>query len=79
MAKVRATLWRSFKWFRKALVNLVLSPFVALSALVGLLIIAFGQWLRAIEVLLTLVGLDISLGSEFVKGAGVNLLPEFFF
>lgn len=64
----------AFKWFRQAGATIVLAPFAALAALVGLIVIGLSQLVRSIE---AITGKD--LGSEEIKDSGVKSLPNFWY
>lgn len=64
----------AFRWFRQAGATVILAPFAALAALVGLLIIGLSQLVRAGEALT-----GRKLGSETLKKSGVKALPNFWY
>lgn len=71
---ITKTLYNSFDSVRYALTYLLLAPFLALGVLFGTLVIAAAKIMEGIEILLG----GVNLGSEFVKNAGIKMLPSFY-
>jgi len=79
MGRITSSLDKSFKWFRQSLATIFLAPFVAIAAVVGLVVIGISQMLRALEAFIAMSGHDINLGSQYLKKVGKKQLPSFYF